>query len=116
MREKNIYTFLLLQISILFYSMGGIFSKKAAGYPFFSLGFFVCYGAILCILVIYAFAWQQILKHMQLTVAYAFKSMTVVWGIVWGVLIFHETINIKQIIGAGLIILGIGLLAGEEKE
>ncbi len=116
MREKNIYTFLLLQISILFYSMGGIFSKKAAGYPVFSFGFFFCYGVILCILFVYAIAWQQILKHMQLTVAYAFKSMTVIWGIVWGILIFHETICLKQIIGAGLIIMGIVLLASEEKE
>ncbi len=116
MKGKNIYIFLLLQVSILFYSLGGIFSKKAAAYSFFSVGFFFCYGVILCILVIYAFAWQQILKRMQLTIAYAFKSMTIVWGIIWGVLIFDEAISMKQIIGAGFIVLGIGLLAREEKE
>lgn len=113
---RKLVLFLLLHICILFYSISGIFSKIASNYPVFSVGFLCCYGAILMILVLYAIFWQQILKKMPLTVAYANKAMTVVWGIVWGILLFHEKISVKGMIGALFIIAGICMLAFEERE
>ena len=35
-------------------------------------------------LVVYAVGWQQVIKHLPLTTAYANKAVTVVWGILLG--------------------------------
>lgn len=113
---KKLLVFILLHFCILFYSVGGVLAKIAAKYPMFSVGFFCCYFGILAILVIYAVLWQQILKHMQLTVAYANKAMTVIWGIIWGMLFFCEKISIQGFIGTILIVIGICMLAFEESE
>ena len=39
---------------------------------------------MLAALVAYAFGWQQVIKHLPLTTAYANKAVTVVWGILLG--------------------------------
>ena len=50
---------------------------------------------------------QQILKELPLTVAFANKAVTVIWGIVWGLMFFNETVRPIQLIGASMIIIGI---------
>lgn len=109
MKISNVKTFLVLQIVLFINSFGGIFSKLAAGQPFLSARFCLCYGAMLMILFFYAIAWQQIIKRMPLTTAYASKAVMVVWGIVWGTLFFHESITAGKAAGAALIIAGIVL-------
>lgn len=47
---------------------------------------------------------------MPLTVAYANKGITIVWGIIWGALLFKEAITIKTIIGGVIILIGIYLV------
>ena len=49
--------------------------------------------AMVAILGIYAIGWQQVIKRMPLTTAYANKAVTLVWGLVWGLLLFHEQLN-----------------------
>ena len=54
-----------------------------------SVGFILqLYGGMLAALVVYAFGWQQVIKHLPLTTAYANKAITVVWGILLGFLLF----------------------------
>ena len=60
----------------------------AAGYSFLSLPFIFWYGLVILNLGIYAVVWQQIIKHLPLTTAYANKAVTIVWGILWGSLFF----------------------------
>lgn len=98
------------------YSVSGIFSKLAAQYDFFSWQFVLCYSAILGILFIYALGWQQVIKRLPLTSAYANRAVTVVWGIVWGTLIFHEGISLAQLIGAALVMCGVVLFARADGE
>lgn len=107
---------LITQVLLLFYSAGGIFSKLAAGEQFLSFRFCLYYGLVLLILAGYAIGWQQVIKHLPLITAYANKAVTVVWGIVWGVLFFHEQVTIGKIIGAVLVISGVILYAGAENE
>ena len=52
-------------------------------------------------------AWQRILKYMPLTVAYANKGITIVWGMIWGAVLFNEAITLKTVIGAAIILVGI---------
>lgn len=59
---------------------------------------------------------QQILKRMPLTVAYANRPVTLIWGIIWGALIFGEKVTWNMIAGAAIIFAGIYLVTGEDSE
>ena len=65
---------------------------------------------------LYAVGWQQILKRMPLFMAYSGKAVVVLWGILWGALLFHETISVRKIIGAVIIMSGIVLYSRAEVE
>ncbi|MCM1160034.1 MAG: EamA family transporter [Roseburia sp.] len=108
--------YLALHFILMFYAIGGIFSKRAAGFPFLSLEYLENYMIVLAILAVYAVFWQKILKKLPLTVAMANKSVTVIWGIVFGYLCFKEKITIFNLIGAGIIILGICIVVKADKE
>ena len=103
----DIKDYLLLHLLLLFSTIGGICSKLAAQHKMFSFPFFALYSVLLLVLMIYAVFWQQIIKRMSLITAYLNKSITVVWGILWGVLIFHETITLRMILGAAVVLVGI---------
>ena len=112
-------TLLLLHILLLFYSLSDVMSKLAAGFDFLSLGFVVCYGGLLVILAGYAIGWQQVIKRMPLTTAYANRGITVVWGIFWGALFFSEAVMPGKIAGAVMVVAGIVLFSladGEAQE
>lgn len=109
--------FLLLHISLLFSSLSGVCSKMASRYTgnVFSVEFIFWFGLVFVIMFAYAIIWQQILKRMPLTVAYANRPVTLIWGIVWGALIFGEKITPNMLIGAAVIFCGIYLVTGEGK-
>lgn len=80
-----------------------------------SAKFIMLYGILLAILVVYALLWQKVLKKMKLVTAYANKSITIIWGLIWGVLLFNETVTINKILGILVIILGVYfVVTGEE--
>ena len=113
--RADIQTFLCLQLLLLVYSLGGIFSKLAATQPFLSLKYILYYGLVLFILMLYAVGWQQIIKKMPLIVAYASKAVTVIWGVIWGMLFFEENITVQNILGAVVIVIGIVIVVSEEE-
>ena len=100
----------------MFFSLGGIFSKLASKQPFLSLKFILCYGALLFIMLMYAIGWQQVIKRLPLTMAYANRAVTIVWGIIWGLLFFNEKLNVGKIIGAVIVIAGVLLYVTESDE
>ena len=105
---KTKYRFMiLLHLILALYSATGIASKFAAAEEFASPRFIMFYAIVFGGLFIYAFAWQQIIKHMPLITAYANKGVTVIWGIIWGYFIFSEEITLRKIVGAVIIIAGI---------
>lgn len=106
-QKPKVKYYVLLHILLVFYSAGAIFSKMAAGQPMFSFKFFLYYGIVLANLGCYAILWQQILKKIPLTVAFANKAVTIVWGLVWGLLFFGEAITLGKVIGSLLIIAGV---------
>ena len=108
-----------LHVLLLVYSLCGFFSKNASRQPFMSFEFCAFYAGMLAILVVYAIGWQQILKRLPLTVAFANKAITVVWGIIWGAVFFQEAITLPMIIGAIIVMAGIVLFSiadGEERQ
>jgi len=98
--------FILLHIALLIYSTSGLFSKNASLHPFGSLPFILFYAGMIMVLGIYAILWQQVIKRMDVTTAYANKAVTVVWGVVLGILFFREKVTLRQVIACGVIIFG----------
>ena len=116
MRRSRGMVLLLLHVLLFCYSLADVASKKAAGYGFLTPGFIVCYGIVLVILAAYALGWQQIIKRMPLTTAYANRGITVVWGIFWGAAFFGEAITPGKVAGAIMIIAGIALFSQADAE
>lgn len=110
-KQSKVLIIILLHILLAVYSCSGILSKFAAKSDFFSFNFFLFYGGIIFLLGIYAIGWQQIIKRLPLTTAFANKAVTVVWGIIWGALFFKESITVGKVIGALLVIVGVVLYA-----
>ena len=114
MEKLDKKVFLALHLLLLFYSCSSVLSKMAAGQEFLSWGFILCYGGMFMILVVYAIGWQQILKRLPLTVAFANKAVTLVWSMVFGALLFQESIKPKQLIGCALAVAGVILFVKED--
>ena len=110
LKDKKKYLF-YLHILLVIYSLSAVCSKLASTEPFLSLKFCLLYGIVLFLLALYALCWQQIIKHLPLTFAYTNKAVTVVWAIIWGLIIFKEKITPGKIIGAVFVICGIILYA-----
>lgn len=113
---KNIKTYLLLHLLMLVYSFSPICSKLAGQQAFLSPAFFLYYGAVIFLLGVYAILWQQIIKRLPLTTAYANKAITVIWGMIWGAMIFKEAITWQKLLGAIIIVVGVVLYATSDKE
>ncbi|MBO5567492.1 MAG: transporter [Clostridia bacterium] len=106
--------FLTLHCLLLLYSFSGVFSKLAANTQFPGFRFFAYYGAGLLILFLYAIGWQQVIKWMPLSSAFANKAVTTIWGTVWGVLLFSEKVTLGKAVGILMIIGGIVILSLDE--
>lgn len=111
MNGNNTKSYLFLHLLLMVYSLSGVCSKLAAGEEFLSLKFCLYYGIIILLLGLYAIGWQQIIKRLPLTNAFANKAVTVVWGIIWGYVFFKEGITPGKVIGAIIVIAGVVLFA-----
>lgn len=107
MNKKKVITIALLHIMLMVYSMSGICSKMASKQEFLSLRFLLYYAGVIVLLAVYAVAWQQIIKRISLTLAYANRAVTVVWGLVWGMIFFHEQVTVGKAVGAMLVVAGV---------
>ena len=105
--KLDIRTFLFLHIAILIYALGSLFSKMAATAVTFSVPFFLFYALFVGCLGIYALAWQQVLKKVPLVTAFCNKAVTIIWGMLFGVLFFRESISVMNLIGAVTVIAGV---------
>lgn len=107
MDKNKLKTIFMLHILLMAFSLSGVCSKMASKESFLSFRFILFYGLVIAILGIYAIAWQQIIKRLPLTMAYANRAVTVVWGIIWGIIFFGESVTIGKIIGAATVIAGV---------
>ena len=97
---------LALKLVVMLYTLSSVAAKMASGQAFLSLPFIVYYGVEILILGFYAIAWQQIIKRCDLSVAYANRSMAILWSLVWTVIFFHESLTVKNIIGVLIVFAG----------
>lgn len=113
--KKSIW-FVLLHALLLLYAISDIMSKLASGREFMSVSFILLYGCVIGILGVYAIFWQQILKKIPLITAYANKSVTIIWGMIFGALLFEEQIRWNQVLGALIIIVGVYFVVLEDEK
>jgi multidrug transporter EmrE-like cation transporter len=97
----------LLEVSVLVYSLSTVAANMASKHEFLSLGYILFFGLDFVILGIYAILWQQIIKKFELSIAYANKSMTLVWSMLWNFLIFSQGITVGKVIGVLLVMAGV---------
>lgn len=108
---------LALQLLLLCYALSTVMQKLAAQQDFLSLRFLLCAGGMFLFLGVYALGWQQVLKRLPLTVAYATsKAVVFLWMLVFGRLLFHERVSVRQLLGCALLMAGVVLFALAEKE
>ncbi len=113
MKWKDI---LMLQAVFMIYSISSVVSKFASGKEVFSFEFILFYGLDVIVLGIYALLWQQVIKKFELSIAYANKAITLLWALVWGIVIFHEQITVGKVIGILLVMAGIFILNSDSGE
>lgn len=72
-----------------------------------------CVGFVLLVgtLGIYAITWQQILKRIELGVAYMFKGLSLFFIMVLLAICYGEPITPMKLLATGIIIVGIALYA-----
>lgn len=109
-KKTSLWIYVILHISLMFSSISGLFSKKAAYADFFSPEWFAFYFGMLLIMFLYAVVWQQILRYLPLSVAYANKPVGLAWGMIWGAFFFQEKITWNMILGSLIIFIGIYLV------
>ncbi|MBQ9281270.1 MAG: EamA family transporter [Treponema sp.] len=105
-----------MHIAFLVYTLYPLLGKFATRYEMLSFQFVALYCMVFAILFLYAILWQQVLKRIPLTTAIANKSITIVWGMIFGLLLFGEGISLKMLIGAVLILSGILILSTEKEK
>ena len=105
MRQK-IKNIILLQGVVVIYTLSGIMSKNASANGDKPVKFLIFFGLEFVLLAVYAVLWQQMIKHFELSVAYANRSMAVLWSMIWAVLFFHDEITVKNMIGVLLVTVG----------
>ena len=107
--------FIYLNLILILYSLSTVSSKYASQNDFLTPLFIAFYGITIILLFIYAILWQQILKKIQVTAAYANKAIVVIWGMIWGSLLFNEAITLKMIVGAVIILFGVYLVVSDSE-
>lgn len=109
--RSNKKSFLQLQLAFVIYSLTSIISKKASEFKLLSVAFVVLYLLELLVMFVYAFIWQKILKKYDLVIAYSCKGITIIWTMIWAILLFKESITINNIVGAMIVIIGIVVIS-----
>lgn len=115
---NTIKKYLPLHLNIFLFSLTGVFSKSASvqfnehglSSPFLYLFLFLM--VLNC--GIYAVVWQMVIKKFELSVAYAHKSVYIIWSQIWALLIFKESLSISNIIGMLVVFLGVMVVSYDE--
>ena len=100
----------LLSINFL-YACVSLFTKYASQQDFMSWNYMVGLIAAVGVMGLYAVLWQQILKRIELSMAYMFKGTSLIFVMLLAYVFFDEQITWNNIVGAIIIISGIVLFA-----
>ena len=95
----------------LIYACTSICTKMASQQEMLSWPYLFWIAGAVGVMGIYALLWQQVIAKMPLSTAYMFKGTSLIFVLLFSVLLFGEAITLNNVIGAVIIIIGIILLA-----
>ncbi len=108
---ERVKRYILLHLTVMLFSLTSVFSKAAAVFynksGLTSPWVYVFLFLMLLNCAVYAFAWQKAIKHFDLNVAYANRTVYMIWAQVWSVLLFHENLTVMNIIGLVMVFIGV---------
>ena len=111
----RIKDYILLHLNIMFFSFTSVFSKLASNClnrdGIRSLWLYVFLFLMLLNCFVYALAWQKAIKKFELNVAYANRSIYLIWSQVWAVVIFHENLTVRNIVGLLIVFAGVMIVS-----
>lgn len=113
MRKWIIYL-VLIGINLL-YACVSLFTKYASQHEFMSWNYMLWLVGAVGVMGVYAVLWQQVLKRIELSMAYMFKGTSIVFVMLLAYVLFGEQITWNNILGAIIIIVGIVLFAYDPK-
>ncbi len=113
-KKATVKNLVFLHAILLIYVGSSVMSKLASGQTFLSPRFILMYGGVVLLLMVYAVLWQQVLKRLPLTVAFANKSAVMIWGMLIGAVMWHEKITWLMIVGTVIIIAGVCLVVMDD--
>ena len=95
----------------LIYACTSIFTKLASRQDMLSWPYLLCIMGAFAVMGVYALLWQQVIARMPLSTAYMFKGTSLIFVLLFSVLLFGEGITWTNIAGSLVIIAGIMLYA-----
>ncbi len=115
-RRSTFTDYIFLYISSVIFSCTSVLGKLASQYSLLSTEFMIFYALELIVLFVYALLWQKVLKRFELSVAYANRPVVTLFGMLWGVLLFNETLTWNMALGALIIVFGIWMVVTSNDE
>ncbi len=110
---KKKYIVFSILIYVLF-SFSSVFMKYASSEENVILKF-VFFGCSIGVLGIFSLLWQKLLNKTDLSKAYMFKSTTLIWSLIYGIIFFGENVTMNKILGIIITMIGIVTIIGESK-
>ena len=95
----------------LIYACTSICTKMASRQEMLSWPYLFWIAGAVGVMGIYALFWQQVIVRMPISTAYMFKGTSLIFVLLFSVLLFGEAITLNSVIGAVIIIIGIILFA-----
>ncbi len=108
---EKLKKYIPLHLTIMLFSLTSVFSKGASvfynreGIMSPALWLFLFLMMLNC--GIYAIAWQKVIKRFDLNVAYANRTVYLIWVQIWAVMIFKESLCASNIIGLLVVMAGV---------
>ena len=110
MQIKLQHIIALIGVNLL-YACVTLFTKYASQQEMGSVAYCIGLAGAIGVMGAYAVCWQQILKRVELSTAYMFKGMSLIFIMLFAFVLFGEQITATNIIGATVIVGGIMLFA-----
>ena len=108
---KSFKTYLALIGVNLIYACTSICTKMASQQKMLSWPYLLWIASAIGVMGVYALLWQQVIARMPLSTAYMFKGTSLIFVLLFSVLLFGEAITLNNVIGAVVIVIGIILYA-----
>lgn len=105
----------VLQFAVMIYTLSSVAAKYASPYNVLSWPFILYCAVEIILLGIYAIVWQQLIKKIDLSIAYANRSMAILWSMIWAVIFFGENITFQNMIGVIIVLTGTMIINSDDK-